>query len=108
MAQPQTLDRVNFYVIHKVLDRAAEDLFLDPRTWLIVRTREVAALHPDREPRVATIETVYSDFRQVGGVVRPFREVRRDLASGIVLQIQTIVSVETNPSLDNRAFEKPG
>ena len=107
LAPRQWIDGVNFYVIHQVLEGAASDLFVDPRSWLITRTRETKAIHPDRDPTLQTTETVYSDFRNVAGVVRAFKSVRTDLKSGVVVQTETLANIETNPAVDPAFFTRP-
>jgi hypothetical protein len=53
----------------------------------------------------ATIETFYSDFRDVEGVLRPFKvEMKID---GQVLQQITMMTVEANEDIDDTLFSKP-
>jgi hypothetical protein len=47
--------------------------YLDPSTFLITRSRVHKTLHPDNDPTPTTIETVWSDFRPVSGVLFPSR-----------------------------------
>lgn len=107
LAPRQRIDGVDFYVIHQFLEGAATDLFVDPESWLITRTRETRAIHPDRDPTPQTTETVYSDFRNVAGVARAFKSVRTDLKSGAVVQTETLANIETNPVIDPAFFTRP-
>jgi hypothetical protein len=103
----ESVGRVSYYVLRLTVHASVTHLYVDPTSWLIERTRETKPLHPDIDPTSQTTETVYSDFRTVGGVVRPFRSVRTNLDNGKVLQTETIQKVETNPDLSPTFFTKP-
>lgn len=103
----EEVNGVAYYVFELNLNAQITRLYINPETWLIERTRETKAVHPDIDPTPQTTETVYSDFRNAGGVVRPFKSVRTDLGAGKIIQTETISKVETNPDLDTSFFEKP-
>lgn len=81
--------------------------YINPNTWLIERGRERKALHPDVDPTELTVETQFSDFRQVGGVLRPFHEIQLDLSSGQTLQTTTVKGIKINPPFEPDLFECP-
>lgn len=104
----ELLQGVSYHVIELTLNSAVTRLYIHPETWLIERTRETKAVHPDVDPKLQTTETVYSDFRRVDGVLRPFKGVRTDLDTGKLVQTETISKVETNPDIAASFFVKPG
>ncbi len=80
---------------------------LDPATHLITRAQDERALHPDLDPTVKRLETVWSDYRPLGGTLKPFRSIQIDLATGQVLQTATITKAEVNPPLEPALFARP-
>jgi hypothetical protein len=51
LAGREKIDTVDYYVLQVSLaDGYETSLFVDPRTWLITRRRDVRALHPDIDP----------------------------------------------------------
>lgn len=104
----QIVDKVNYYVLKLTLkDGFILQYYVNPETWLIERSRDVRALHPDLDSTAKPKETVYSDFRKVNGVVRSFKSTTVDLDTGAVLSTDTILEVETNPKLDDSQFQRP-
>jgi hypothetical protein len=101
----EVVDGKNYHVLRLTLDDGFESLyFLDPATWLIERDRQRRALHVDVDPTPEWIETSYEDYRPVGGVQFPHRQVERQLATGKVLATVTVREVRINPSLDPGRF----
>lgn len=96
-------------VDYKVLRLTMSDGFItyryvDPRTHLITRGRDVRAAHPDLDPKKIDIETTWSDFRNVDGVVRPFVSTETDLKDGKWLQTATTKRIRTVASLPDAIF----
>jgi outer membrane lipoprotein-sorting protein len=107
LAGREKIDRVNYYVLRlKLADGYRISLYVDPKTWLITRRRDVRPLHVDIDPRPTTIEARSSDFRNVSGVSFPFATTEIDLATGKVLETTTVRSIKINPQLDSAIFEK--
>jgi hypothetical protein len=103
----EKLDGVNYYVTKLTLkDGFSIYYYVNPDTWRIERSRDFTALHPDVDPSKKSFETRYSDFRMQDGVLRSFRSEKYDLKSGDKVQTTVIQSIETNPKLDPKMFEK--
>ena len=80
---------------------------MNPESWLIERERQSRALHVDNDPKPQWIETVYSDYRPVAGVMYPFQQVERDLESGNVLVTTTLTAILVNPVIDTGRYGTP-
>jgi hypothetical protein len=65
-------------------------------------------VHPDNDPTPTTIETVWSDFRRVSGVLLPFEARDTDLATGKLLQTTTLLELSANRPVDDGLFRLPG
>ncbi|MEE2566134.1 hypothetical protein [Hyphobacterium marinum] len=103
-----TIDGIDYRTIDIVLDNGHERrLYLDPQTFLVARERSEFALHPDLDPDEEIFETRYSDYREVGGVIRAFASERINLRTGEVAQTTRIESIQINPDLDPAQFERP-
>ena len=104
----EKLDGTNFHVVK--LTAAQGDttwLYINPETWLIDRTRVRKALHPDVDPTEKLLETRFSDYRKVDGVLRSFKQVELEVDTGNVIQTTTVKEIVTNPSLDDAQFQAP-
>lgn len=104
----ETVDGVAYKVIHATLADGYEvTYYLNPGTGLIERDRQRRALHVDVDPTPEWIETRYEDYRPVAGVLFPFRQVERRLATGEVLSTVTVTEIRINPPLDAARFSPP-
>jgi hypothetical protein len=104
----QEIDGINYYVVRFIPDpKDPVDLYIHPETWLIDRSRQTKALHPDIDPTLQTVEARYSDFRKVDGVLRSFKTVSTNLKTGQIVQTDTIHDVQTNVELSDQLFAKP-
>lgn len=81
--------------------------YINPENWLVERSREQKALHPDMDPTEAMLETHYSDFRWVDGWLRPYHEQKTDLATGDIIQTTLVHALDLNPKLDPALFMCP-
>ncbi|MCH8172759.1 MAG: hypothetical protein IIA70_05545 [Proteobacteria bacterium] len=81
--------------------------FIDSETGQIVRKRDEVALHPDVDDTIQRFETIYSDFRTVGGVVYSFHDEKRDLDTDELVQTTQIEEIVQNPEIDPAFFERP-
>lgn len=71
------------HVLHASLGDGFETNFLiSPDNWQIVARRDQRAYHVDADPTVKRIESRFTDFRKVEGIVTPFRSEDIDLDSG--------------------------
>ena len=87
LAGRENIDGIQYYVLRLTLsDGYATTLYVDPKTWLITRRRDVRPLHVDVDPTPTTIEQRSSDFRTIGGVQFAFASSETDLQSGKVLE----------------------
>ena len=103
----ESIDGLNYYVLKLTLkDGFVTYLYLNPDTWMIERTREFRALHPDIDQAQEWTESRFSDFRMVDGVMRSFSSSHVDLKTGAVLQTSTIKEIKTNPPVDDSIFRK--
>jgi len=79
----ERIDGISYYVLRLTLnDGYCTTLYVDPKTWLITRRRDVRPLHVDVDPTPMTIEQRNSDFRTVAGVQLAFASSETDLQSG--------------------------
>ena len=87
----EVVSGIDYHVLRLTLDDGFESLYyLNPASWLIDRDRQRRALHVDVDPTPEWIETSYEDYRPVGGVLFPHRQVERRLATGDVLATVTL------------------
>jgi len=105
----ETIDNSEFYVI-KVAFADGHTLwrYVNAANWLIERSRERKALHPDVDPTETTIETRFSDFREVGDdLLRAFYEMQVDLSTEQTLQTTAVRQMTINPAFAPDFFECP-
>jgi hypothetical protein len=99
---------VHYYVVVLTLDDGfVTRYYIDPESFLLTRARVHKALHPDADPTPTTIETVWSDFRQVAGARFPFQAADTDLATGKLLQTTTLLDLRANVPLEESLFQMP-
>jgi len=109
----ETVEEINYYVLRLTFaDGASTTLYLDPKSWLITRRRDVRALHPDIDPTPTTIETTMTDFRKAGELLFPFASTDTDLKTGKVLEKAITRHITLNPPIEPTTFfqtqERPG
>jgi len=108
LAARENIAGVLYHVIQLTLDDGSVTrYYLDPVTFMITRARVRKALHPDVDPTETTIETVWSDFRQIAGVHFPFLATDIDLASGRLLQTTTLLDLRPNLPTEESLFQLP-
>jgi len=107
LAERENIDGIQYYVLRLTLnDGYSTTLYVDPKTWLITRRRDVRPLHVDVDPTPTTIEQRSSDFRTISGVQLAFASSETDLQSGKVLETTVVRRVKINPPLNPSIFEK--
>jgi len=101
----EIVDAKNYYVVElATAGGQVHRLYIDPQSWLIERTRVYKALHPDVDPTQQWLESRFTDFRKVDGVMRSFKSVDVDLKTGAFVQTTTVKEVVTNPALADSLF----
>lgn len=104
----EVVDGIDYHVLRLTLDDGFQvTYYVHPESWLIERERTRRALHVDVDPTPEWIETVYSDYRPVGGVLFPYRQVERKVESGEVLSTGTILAIRLNAPLPEGRFAPP-
>jgi hypothetical protein len=108
LARREEIESVRYDVVVLSLDDGFETrYYIDPVTFLITRSRVRKALHPDIDPTPTTVETAWSDFREIAGVKFPFRETETDLATGKLLQTSSLLELKANAPVDESFFQMP-
>ena len=103
----ELLGGVNYYVLRVSLkDSYQTFLYIDPQSWMIARRRDFRANHPDINPVKVPLETQYSDFRSVSGVMSAFLQHQVELTSGHITQVTIIDRLAYNPKLDAKIFDR--
>lgn len=104
----ETLQGVDYYVVKLSLSDGFETYrYVNPQSWLMERGRDYRAFHPALDPKQTWVETRWSDFRPVEGVLRPFQSVNTDLVSGKELAHQVVTAYKINPKFDPAIFTPP-
>jgi len=105
LAGRERIDGVDYYALRITMnDGYTTTLYIDSRNWLITRRRDVRPLHVDMDPTPTTIESRFSDFRKVNGVLFAFASTDTDLATGKVLETTTVRSINVNPQFNPAIF----
>lgn len=104
----EQIDGVDYYVLRLTLRDGFETYrYVNPETWLIDRGRDLRAFHPAVNDRKTWVETLWSDYRDVGGVLRPFVSANVDLVAASQLAKQEITAYKVNPDFDPAIFSMP-
>jgi hypothetical protein len=104
----EVVDGIAYHVLQLTLDDGFEvRYYLNPETWLIDREQTRKAMHVDIDPTPQWIETTYSDYRPVGGVLYSHQQVERELVTDTLLSTGTIGEIRINPPLAPTRFSPP-
>lgn len=104
----EIVDGINYFVILLTLkDGFAIRYYVNPTTWLIERSRDTRAFHPDLDATRQITESRKFDFRKVNGVMYSFKSQTVDLKTGNVLSEDTVKEIKINPDLTSVQFQKP-
>lgn len=99
----------NFWAIDQVgPDGYSKRLFMDKSSFLITRTIDTSALHPDLDATRSQTETRYTDFEAFGGVLFARLTEKIDTASARVVQTVVVKEIDINPTIDTDRFDRPG
>ena len=94
----EDIEGVNYHVLRVSLKDAYDTyLYLDPATFLIARRRDFRPNHPDLNPTKERLETQFSDYRRVGGIMNAFLQHQVELATGKINQVQVVDRMEYDP-----------
>lgn len=104
---PQTIDGVTYPVVEiRYSTGHVSYFYVDPKTWLAVRRRDERAFHPDVDQTKQKVESLYSDFQSVGGVVAAHADTDIDLATGKVLATHPVLRRQINPQLPADYYDR--
>lgn len=105
LAKREGIDGTNYYVLRVTLtDGYTTTLYVDPNSWLVTRRRDVRPLHVDVDPTPTTIESNFSNFRKIDGVLFAFDSTDADLVTGKILERTSVRSVKVNAQFDASIF----
>ncbi len=99
--------RVVYLLKTTLADGFVKAWYMDAETHLFTRTRDVRAFHPTVDMTENHVETIFSDYRTVNGVMVAFRESQRDWVTSVALGELTWHSVEINVDLSAADFAMP-
>lgn len=103
----ERIDGVDYAVLKLTMRDGFETYrYVNRSTQRIERSRDVRAPHPDIDPKKTVLDTAWSDFRRIDGVLRPFVETQTDLATGKWNQTVTVQSIRKLPALADALFVK--
>lgn len=103
----EKISGVNYYVVRVDLRGGYPTfLYLDPESWMIARRRDFRANHPDMNPAKQHLETQFTDFRPVSGVMSSFLQHQVDLESGKINQVIITDDTTYNPKLNVKIFSR--
>jgi hypothetical protein len=99
------IDGTDYYALRITLtDGYTTTLYIDPKSWLLTRRRNVRPLLPDVDPTPTTIESRFSDFRKVDGVLFAFAGTDTDLTTHKIVETTNVRSLKVNPQFDPAIF----
>jgi hypothetical protein len=105
LAGREKIDGTDYYALRvRLNDGYTTTLYVDPKTWLITQRRDVRPLHVDVDPTPTTIESRFTDFRKVNGVLFSFGSTDIDVATGKVLETTSVRSIKVNPQFNPAIF----
>jgi len=95
--EQQYLDGTNYFVASlNEPDGIVRTLYINIENWLVERTRQVKALHPDIDSTEIRTEERHSLFKPLCGVMRSHREESFDLETKALLQTTEIIEGRCN------------
>jgi hypothetical protein len=104
---PETVDGAPHPVVECAFASGLTSYFyFDPNSWMIARRRDSRAYHPDLDQTKARVETRFSEFTKVGGVVASHRSDDFDLDKGTLLSTARVLKRELNPQLPAGLFDR--
>lgn len=83
-------------------------LFINPDSFFVTRVQETSALNPDRTNHPMELNTYFSDFREVNGVMFSFKSESFSDETAQALQTTDATKIVVNPQFDPAIFTRPG
>jgi hypothetical protein len=94
----QNVEGAKLYVLKLTLADGFETYrYLDPRTFLVVRSRDFRSFHPDLDSTKKWLETRYTRFERKGGIVDPVTSETWDFTSNKAIGHGRTVFRQYNP-----------
>lgn len=103
----QTLAGVDYVVLETTEWDGSRQLFINPDSWLVERSREIKALHPDADATELSTEELHSDFRPLCGVLRSYKSENHDLATEELIQSTEIIEAHCNIDRSELGLARP-
>ncbi len=103
----ETIEGIDYHVIRIDLsDGFRTWRYIDARTWMIGRGRDVRAIHPDLDATPNLLENVFEDYRSADGVMTSFRSRQVNVLKSEVLQRTQVLSQKYNAAMPKGVFER--
>jgi hypothetical protein len=103
----ERIDGAEYPVVEVVYTTGhASYFYVDPASWMLARRRDERAYHPDVDQTRQRIETRYSDFQAVDGVIAAHRQIDIDLANGVEISTNRVGERLLNPSFPKGYFDR--
>lgn len=103
----ERIDGVDHPVVEVVYATGHTSYFyVDPLSWMLVRRRDERAYHPDVDQTRQRVETRFTDFQTVEGVVASHRQIDVDLADGTELSTNQVRERLLNPAFPSGFFDR--
>jgi hypothetical protein len=103
----EMIDAISYPVVEILYTTGQRSYFyIDPKSWLVVRRRDERAYHPDVDPTKQRVETRFSNFERVAGVVAPHLDQDFDLATNKLLASHRVLARRVNPELSEGYFDR--
>jgi hypothetical protein len=80
--------------------------YVDPRTFMVVRSRDFRAFHPDLDPQKKWVETRYSNFKRRDGIVDANSSETWDLTSNKPIGHGRTIDREHNPVVTDEMLSR--
>jgi len=104
----ENIDSVDYCVLKITLTDGFETYrYINPASWMIERGRDFRAFHPAIDDKKTWVETVWSDYRPVDGVMHSFLSTNTNLTTGQWQATNTVKAIKINPDFDQAIFVKP-
>ena len=108
LAGRETIDDTDYWLVDSLSSSGfLKRYFINAETFLIERTREESALHPDVDAETKRFETLRFDYREQAGRLWSFKTTMIDMDTRDTVQSTEITRLAVNPQIDTEIFERP-
>ena len=108
LAGKETVDDTDYWMVDSESSTGfLKRYYMNAETFLIERTREESALHPDIDSETNHFETLHFDYQELSGRMFSFSTKKIDMESGEVVQATEVVRLVVNPKIDPTIFDRP-